>query len=109
MAFMSNASRRRMNRRSLVGGGAALAGASLIGGRSASARQATPPPASPVADKVLTPADLPGPMHSYPLVTEKKTFTAMVPSYGVEWIDNEMTQWYEELTGVHIEWQVVQS
>jgi len=104
MAKLSTVSPRRLNRRSLVGGSAALAGTALLG-RSASAQDATPA----AGDRVLTPDDIPGPMHSYPLVQEKKTFTAMVPSYGTEWIDNDMTRWYEERTGVHIEWQVVQS
>lgn len=112
MAFSTNLSRRRLSRRSLLGTGASatagIAGASLLG-RSAFAQGSTPAVAPAAGDKVLTPDDLPGPMHSYPLVQEKKTFTAMVPSYGVEWIDNDMTRWYEELTGVHIEWQVVQS
>lgn len=108
MATSTDLTRRRLSRRSLLGTGvsatAGLAGASMLG-RSAFAQDATPA----AGDKVLTPDDLPGPMHSYPLVQEKKTFTAMIPSYGTEWIDNDMTRWYEELTGVHIEWQVVQS
>jgi putative aldouronate transport system substrate-binding protein len=111
MTFSTDLSRRRLNRRTLLGTGASatagLAGASLLR-QSAFAQDATPEAPS-AGDKVLTPADLPEPMHSYPLVTEKKTFTAMVPSYGTEWIDNDMTRWYEELTGVHIEWQVVQA
>jgi putative aldouronate transport system substrate-binding protein len=109
MARSNDVSGRRLNRRSLLGTGAAasagLVGSSLLE-RSASAQDSTP--ASPAAsDRVLTPGDLPGPMHSYPLVQEKKTFTAMVPSYSTEWVDNDMTRWYEELTNVHIEWQVV--
>ncbi|HYH12342.1 MAG TPA: hypothetical protein VD789_08320, partial [Thermomicrobiales bacterium] len=89
MPRLSTVSSRRLNRRSLVGGGAALASASLLG-RHAGAQNATPA----AGDRVLAPDDLPGPMHSYPLVQEPKTFTAMVPSYGTEWIDNDMTRWY---------------
>ncbi len=96
---------RRLNRRRLLGTGAGTAASLAVGsrlGRSALAAQDGTPTDS--GDAVITPEDIPGRMHSYPLVQEPKTFTAMVPSYGVEWIDNEMTQWYEELTGVHIEW-----
>jgi putative aldouronate transport system substrate-binding protein len=101
-----------MSRRRLLGTGvsatAGIAGASLLG-RSAFAQGSTPVASPAAGDRVLTRDDLQEPLHSYPLVQEKKTFTAMVPSYATEWVDNEMTQWYEERTGVHIEWQVVQS
>lgn len=105
-----DASRRTpvLNRRRLVAGGVAVAGASL-GARGASAgvlpfpgmrysRQATPADAA-----ALRPS-----LHSYPLTTEQKTLRIMVPHYGLDWTNNAFSQWYEELTGVHVEWVVVE-
>ncbi|MGN6484337.1 MAG: extracellular solute-binding protein [Thermomicrobiales bacterium] len=98
-----------LTRRRVVAGGLAAAAGTAAGLRGAAAgplpfpgmrssRQATPASISE-----LRPS-----LHSYPLTTEQKTFRIMVPHYGLDWANNAFTQWYEELTGVHIEWVVVE-
>jgi putative aldouronate transport system substrate-binding protein len=47
-------------------------------------------------------------LHSYPLVQEPTTFRILVPHYGLDWANNAFSQWYEDLTGVHVEWIVVE-
>jgi len=101
----SSLSRRRL----LVSGAAATIGSAMIGTH-ADARplafpgmrfssQATP---SDIAD--IRPS-----LHSYPLTREERTFRIMVPHYGTDWANNAFTEWYEHLTGVHIEWIVVEN
>lgn len=48
---------------------------------------------------------------TFPLSEEKVTLSVLIPSNGdvgsFEYEDNEFTRWYEDLTNVHVEWQIV--
>ncbi len=66
---------------------------------------------TPTAGGPLLPADWVGPVNSAkePLTAEKVTLKIVVPEHIEvgDWATNTFTQWYEERTNVHIEWQSV--
>lgn len=93
-----------VNRRTLVGG-AAVAGAAIHAPGLAHHAAAQD-------EAVRIDPGTPGPaavesLHEYPLVSEPRTFRIMITDESPERFDNEMTEWFEQLTGITIEWLVV--
>ncbi|REF37197.1 extracellular solute-binding protein [Thermasporomyces composti] len=68
------------------------------------------PKSSPNNDPIY-PEGYVGPVasHKQPLVKERVTLRIVVPQNTAvgDWKENLFTKWYEEITGVHIEWHVV--
>lgn len=92
--------------------GAGVAAASTLGA-SAFAQDATPgasPAASPASGEVFD-SWSGEPQQEYPLVTDKPTLKVTIASKpSVEdYSTNEFTKWFEERTGVHVEWEIVQA
>lgn len=88
---------------------AAAAGAGLaVGARDAAFAQDSSPAASPASGPVFDSWSS-EPQESYPLTTDKPTFKVTVAASASvdDFATNEFTKWYEERTGVHIEWEVV--
>ncbi len=100
------ASRARLTRRKVVQG-AAVAGAALgLGAGVAGAQDASPEasPAGAQVDPTLT-----EPQATLPIVTEPTTLRVLIPSNPTveDFATNEFTAWFEEFTGVTVEWEVV--
>src|SRR5690625_1446331 len=55
------------------------------------------------SESIVTPAG------EFPIVKEKATLDVLVPSnaFVQDFKTNEFTKWYEEKTGVHVNWEVV--
>lgn len=91
--------------------GAGAAAASALG-VSAFAQDATPgasPAASPAASGEVYDSWSSEPQQDYPLTTDKPTLKVTVASSATveDFNTNEFTAWYEERTGVHVEFEVV--
>jgi putative aldouronate transport system substrate-binding protein len=103
---IATAARVRFTRRQAIQGAAAAGLAAGLGGAAvAGAQDATPAASSGVqVDPTLT-----EPEQTYPLVSEPATLRVLIPSNPTveDFATNEFTAWYEERTGVHIEWEVV--
>jgi putative aldouronate transport system substrate-binding protein len=110
MARSSNPSghhgKHTLNRRTLVGG-AALTGAAAMHAPGIQ-RHAVAQDATPITVDLGTPPEgILESLQEYPLVTDARTFRIAITSESPDRIDNETTQWLEELTGVTIEWLVL--
>jgi len=90
-----------------AGAGAALA-TTLTPGSAVFAQDASPE-ASPAATGATVDVTSTEPQQTYPLTDEKVTLKVTVASSpSVEdFATNEFTAWYEERTGVHIEWEII--
>jgi putative aldouronate transport system substrate-binding protein len=98
---------RTTSRRHFLGASAALGGG-LLATRGATAAPRPVMTAFEAARQQATPeAEIRPSLHTYPLVKEKTTFRVLVPTYGIDWVNNDFTKWYEDLTNVHIEFTTV--
>ncbi len=102
-----------ISRRNVLKGAAAASagvalGAAVVPGSGVLAQDASPA-ASPAATGAMVDVTSTEPQQSYPLTTDKPTLKVTVAaSASVEnFATNEFTKWYEERTGVHVEWEVV--
>jgi putative aldouronate transport system substrate-binding protein len=99
------ASRSRLSRRKVVQGAAAAGAAIGLGSGVAGAQDASPA-ASTGAQVDPTATE---PQQTFPLVSEPTTLRVLVPSNPTvqDFATNEFTAWFEEWTGVTVEWEVV--
>jgi len=97
----------RLSRRKVVQGAAAAGAAIGLGGNVAGAQDASPA----ASTGVETDPTASEPQQTFPLVSEPTTLRVLIPSNpNVEdFATNEFTAWFEELTGVTVEWEVVPS
>jgi putative aldouronate transport system substrate-binding protein len=100
------ASRARLSRRQVVQG-AAAAGAALGLGVGAASAQDASPAASPAGVQVDPTAS--EPQATLPITTDGATLRVLIPSNPTveDFATNEFTAWFQEFTGVTIEWEVV--
>ncbi|HWV23361.1 MAG TPA: extracellular solute-binding protein [Thermomicrobiales bacterium] len=93
-----------MNRRTALKGAAATAAGAALAGRLASTGAQGTPSSGEQVDPTQD-----QPQQTFPLTEEKKTLHVMVRSNpGVEdFASNEFTQWFEERTNIHVEWEVL--
>ena len=105
-----------IDRRTVLKGAAAAgagAAAASVLGSAAFAQDATPDAsaaASPASGEVFD-SWSGEPQQEYPLASDKPTLKVTVASNPSvqDFSTNEFTAWYEERTGVHVEWEVVQA
>lgn len=93
----------KVSRRAVVQGGVAGAAAGMLL-RGAGARQATP-----AGDELIPPEMATQPQGEFPLSTSGDVLRVLVANntFVGSFEDNEFTRWYEERTGVKIEWTVL--
>ncbi len=97
-----------LNRRQLLGTGAAAIGASMLPRAGAAAQT---PAGSPAVDgDIIYPPDYQGARATglSPISDEKATLRVFVAGEAsvTSFEDNDFTRWYEDQTNVHVEWQV---
>ncbi|HEU0164195.1 MAG TPA: twin-arginine translocation signal domain-containing protein, partial [Thermomicrobiales bacterium] len=105
--FSETISRRNILKGAAAGGAGLALGASALSAGSAFA-QATPS-ASPGTAGAVFDATSGEPQESYPLTTDAASFKVTVAASASvdDFSTNEFSKWFEERTGVHIDWEVV--
>lgn len=95
----------RLSRRKVVQGAAAAGAAIGLGANVAGAQDASP--AASTGVQVDPTAN--EPQQTFPLVSEPTTLRVLIPSNPTvqDFATNEFTAWFEEWTGVTVEWEVV--
>ncbi len=100
-----------LNRRQLLGTGAAAIGAGMLPRAGVAAQ--TPAGSTAVDGDIIYPPDYQGARATglSPISDEKATLRVFVAGEASvsSFEDNEFTRWYEDQTNVHIEWQVAPS
>ncbi len=98
----------RFSRRQALQGAAAVGLAAGLGGAAMAGAQDASPAAS---SGVMVDPTVNEPAQTYPLVSEPTTLRVLVAGNPTveDYATNEFTAWYEERTGVHVEWEVVPS
>ena len=102
---IASARRARITRRQMVQGAAAAGMAAGLGGQLlAGAQDASPASSGTMVDPTAT-----EPQATVPRIAEGGTLRVLVPSNASveDYATNEFTAWFEEQTGVHVEWEVV--
>lgn len=97
----------RFNRRRFVGGAASTTFALANASAATAALKPTMTPFQAARAQATPSAEYHPSRHTYPLAQERKKLTIMVPTNNTDWVNNDMTRWYEDLTNVEVEWVVL--
>lgn len=96
-----------LSRRGFIGAGTGAALGAGLFGRTAGAPRPSVTDLEAARKQATPEAEYRPSLHIYPLVQEKQTLRVLVPTYGIDWVNNDFTRWYEELTNVHVEFTTV--